>query len=169
MVERRGALPEVASLQKALNRLFEQLVQFQGSDATLSMGEWFPGVDVYENARNVVVKVEAPEFTANDLSVVFKQQKMVVSGEKKQPPEDRSAHGYLCLERSFGKFSRSIYIDQAVDLTKASATLADGVLTVTLPKVVDRRGTEMRLPIEEADEAVGTTSSAPSAGTAGTD
>ena len=38
--------------------------------------------------------------------IAFHGHKLVISGEKKQPKEDKASAGYLCLERSFGKFSR---------------------------------------------------------------
>ena len=76
---------------------------------------------------------------------------MILSGEKKQPKADRSVRGYLCIERGFGKFSRSLYVDRAVDLTQASAELHAGVLTITLPRLKDRRGSEFRLTIEDGE------------------
>lgn len=156
MVQRRGASSEVASLQKDINKLFEQLAQLQSPDTGgLGLGEWFPSVDVFETPQTVVVKVEAPGFLVDDLSVIFRGHKMVISGEKKQPEESLSASGYLCLERSFGAFNRSVYIDQAVDFTKAGAKLERGVLTVTMPKLQDRRGSEIRLNIEDVQETAG--------------
>ena len=149
MVQRRGALSEVASLQKDVNKLFEQLAQLQSPDSGIGLSEWFPSVDVFETDQNVVVNVEAPGFEVEDLAVVFKGHKMVISGEKKQPEEKDSTRGYLCLERTFGPFNRSVYIDQAVDFTKATAKLQRGVLTVSMPKLKDRRGNEVRLTIED--------------------
>jgi HSP20 family protein len=155
MVQRRGALPEVSSisnLQREFGKIFDQLAQLDGSDAgTIGIGEWFPRVDVLETAKEIVVKVEAPGLSKSEISVVFQGPKLILSGEKKQAKVDRSVRGYLCLERSFGKFSRSLYIDRAVDLTKARAALEAGVLTVTMPKVKDRRGSEFRLDIEETE------------------
>jgi len=148
MVQKRGALSEVTSLQKDINKLFEQLAQLDHAEAGMGLGEWFPRVDVFDTKKNVVVKVEAPGFETEDLEVVFRGPKMILSGEKKQSKIDESVRGYLCLERGFGKFSRSLYIDQAVDLTHASARLDDGVLTVLIPKLEDRRGSEFRLEIE---------------------
>ena len=148
MVQKRGALSEVTSLQKDINKLFEQLAQLDHAEAGMGLGEWFPRVDVFDTKKNVVVKVEAPGFETEDLEVVFLGPKMILSGEKKQSKIDESVRGYLCLERGFGKFSRSLYIDQAVDLTHASARLDDGVLTVLIPKLEDRRGSEFRLEIE---------------------
>jgi HSP20 family protein len=155
MVQRRGALPEVSSissLQREFGKIFEQLSQLDTSDSgAIGLGEWFPRVDVLETAKELVVKVEAPGLAKNELSAVFQGSKLILSGEKKQAKAERSVRGYLCLERSFGKFSRSLYIDRAVDLTKARAHLDAGVLTVTIPKLKDRRGSEFRLEIDEAE------------------
>jgi HSP20 family protein len=151
MVQRRGALTEATSLQKDIKKIFEQLAQLEGAEAGIGLGEWFPRVDVFETKNDVVAKVEAPGFGKNDLSVVFRGPKMILSGEKKQSKMDRSVRGYLCLERSTGKFSRSLYVDRAVDLTKAKAELQDGVLTVTMPKLKDRRGSEFRLTIVDGE------------------
>ena len=149
MVQKRGALSEVTGLQKDINKLFEQLAQFDSADAGLGLGEWFPRVDVFETKSSVVVTVEAPGFEKDELGVVFRGPKMILSGEKKQTKIDESVRGYLCLERSFGRFNRSLYIDQAVDLTRATGKLVDGLLTVSIPKLEDRRGSEFRLAISD--------------------
>jgi HSP20 family protein len=155
MVQRRGALPEVSSLsglQREFTKIFDQLTQLDTSDAGgVGLGEWFPRVDVLETAKDIMVKVEAPGLAKNEIEVTFQGPKLILSGEKKQAKVDRSVRGYLCLERSFGKFSRSLYIDRAVDLTKAKAELESGVLTVTIPKLKDRRGSEFRLNVEEIE------------------
>lgn len=150
MVQKRDALPEATSLRKDINKLFEHLAQFDSAEPGIGLGEWFPRVDVLETKQNVVVNVEAPGFNVDELDIVFKGPKLVLSGEKRKPDADDSVQGYLCLERSFGKFSRSLYIDQATDLTRARAELREGVLTVTIPKLEDRRGSEFRLKIENA-------------------
>lgn len=151
MVQRRGAVTEVTGLQKDIKKIFEQLSQLEGTEAGIGLGEWFPRVDVFETRHDVVVKVEAPGFSKSDLSVSFRGPKMILAGEKKQSEMDRSVRGYLCLERSAGKFSRSLYVDRAVDLTKAKAELSEGVLTVTMPKLNDRRGSEFRLTIVDTE------------------
>ena len=89
--------------------------------------------------------------TKKDLTAAFQGHKLIVSGEKKEPKTEQPINGYLCIERSFGKFTRSIYIDQAVDLAKADAQIGQGVLTITIPKLQDRRGSKIRLKIKEQD------------------
>ena len=149
MVERRDAFSEMSALQKEISRLFEQLAHFERSESGLGLGEWVPSFDVFETKENLVIKIEAPGLTRRDLTVAFEGHKLIVSGEKKEPKSDQPINGYLCMERSFGKFTRSIYIDQAVDLAKADAELGQGVLTITIPKLKDRRGSKIRLKIKE--------------------
>jgi HSP20 family protein len=149
MVERRDAFPEMTALQKEISRLFEQLAHFERSEAGLGLGEWLPSFDVFETKDTLVIKVEAPGMTKRDLTAAFQGHKLIVSGEKKEPKTEQPNNGYLCMERSFGKFTRSIHIDQAVDLAKADAELGKGVLTITIPKLKDRRGSKIRLKIKE--------------------
>jgi HSP20 family molecular chaperone IbpA len=56
------------------------------------------------------------------------------------------------MERPHGRFVRTIRLDVAVDLKQAEAHLAGGVLTVTLPRLKDRRGRETTIPIEWEQE-----------------
>ena len=151
MVERRDAFPEMGAIQKEIGRLFEQLAHFERSEAGLGLGEWLPSFDVFETKDTLIVKVEAPGMTKKDLTAAFQGHKLIVSGEKKEPKPEQPINGYLCMERSFGKFTRSIYIDQAVDLAKADAQIGQGVLTITIPKLQDRRGSKIRLKIKEQD------------------
>jgi HSP20 family molecular chaperone IbpA len=57
------------------------------------------------------------------------------------------------MERPLGRFTRSIPLDVAVDLKLAEARLASGLLTITLPRLKDRRGRETVIPIEWESEA----------------
>jgi len=150
MVERRGAFPELITLQKEVNRLFEHLAQIDSAEKGIAPGEWCPPVDIFESEDNLVVKVETPGLSSQDVLVAFKGSKLIVSGEKKEP-KDAEPASYICLERGFGKFSRTVYIDQAVEFTRASAEMRQGVLTITMPMRKDRRGGAIRLTVQDRD------------------
>jgi len=55
---------------------------------------------------------------------------------------------YLCLERPHGRFERTIPLDAPLDVARARASLSGGLLTVTLPRLRERRGRETVVPIE---------------------
>jgi HSP20 family molecular chaperone IbpA len=52
------------------------------------------------------------------------------------------------LERTFGRFGRGVPIGRAFDGAHVTARLAQGELTVTLPKLPERRG--QKIPIQVA-------------------
>jgi HSP20 family molecular chaperone IbpA len=50
-------------------------------------------------------------------------------------------------ERTFGRFGRAITLDGAFDTDRATATLAGGELRLVLPRLDDRRGRQVRIPV----------------------
>jgi HSP20 family molecular chaperone IbpA len=51
------------------------------------------------------------------------------------------------VERDFGRFARAVRVHVAIDAAGASATLRDGELRVRLPKIEDRRGKGIMVPV----------------------
>jgi HSP20 family molecular chaperone IbpA len=58
---------------------------------------------------------------------------------------------HLCSERSYGKFSRIVPLRWTVSARDATAEVANGMLTVSLPKIEDRRGVEFQIPVKDVD------------------
>ena len=103
-------------------------------------------MDVFERAGKLVVVVEVAGLGPDTLRVVCRERELTISGERKErrPP---GIAGFLCMERPLGRFSRTVPLDVAVDLKLAEARLASGLLTITLPRLKDRRGRETVIPI----------------------
>jgi HSP20 family protein len=74
-----------------------------------------------------------------------------VAGKKKRRAP-RGAISHLCSERGFGAFARTVPLRWSVKTRGATAKLENGLLTVRLPKLADRRGAEFRIPIKESDK-----------------
>jgi HSP20 family protein len=136
----------LALLQQEVNELFQRLSIVDRSDR-LPATEWSPAVDVFESRDRLVVVIEVPGLSPESLRVVFREGELVLAGERRAR---RTGTGstFLCLERPHGRFERTIPLDVPVDVANARATLAGGVLTVTLPRLRERRGRETAVPIE---------------------
>jgi HSP20 family protein len=148
-VTRRTARPPVSALallQQEVNDLFRRLSVLDRSDR-LPATDWSPAVDVFELRDCLVIVTEVPGLSPDSLRVVFRERELVLSGERRAR---RTGAGstFLCLERPHGRFERSIPIELPVDVAHARATLAGGILTVTLPRLRERRGHETVVPIE---------------------
>ncbi len=57
---------------------------------------------------------------------------------------------HLCSERSYGKFCRIVPLRWTVSIQDGTAEIGNGMLTVTLPKIEDRRGVEFKIPVKDA-------------------
>lgn len=142
----RPPLTALTLLQREVNQIFERLATLEPPAPELS-SEWCPSVDVFERSGKLVVVVEVAGLAAEALRVVCRERELVVTGERKErrPP---GIAGFLCMERPLGRFRRAVPLDVAVDLKQAEARLEKGLLTITLPRLKDRRGRETIIPIQ---------------------
>lgn len=140
---------DLGVLQREVNLLLERLADFDRSPA--GEGEWIPGVDVYECRGKLVISVEVPGIPAESLRVTFRDRHLVVTGERRERRPPAAAASFHCMERPQGRFTRIVLVDVAVDIRQAEASLAGGVLTVTIPRVKDRRGREIVIPVRREE------------------
>ena len=73
-----------------------------------------------------------------DVSIEFNDGTLTISGERKAEYEHKEK-GFFRLERSFGKFSRSLTLPDGIDPDRIDAKFHDGVLDVTIPKPEQRK------------------------------
>ena len=142
----RAHVTDLSQLHREIQVLFARLEEYEHAERQ-SAGEWSPNVDVYECRGRLVVVVEVPGLKPESLRVVLRDRQLVVSGERPQTKPPRGVAGFLCVERSSGRFARTIPLDLAVDVREADATLASGLLTITMPRLADRRGREIQIPV----------------------
>jgi HSP20 family protein len=107
-------------------------------------GAWLPPVDVTEDEKEVVVRAEVPGLRPEDLELSVTGNQLVLSGEKRESRQ-RQSGGIFQSECRFGKFYRTIELPTPVDADRIQAELADGVLTVRMPKTSAPAG--RRIPI----------------------
>jgi HSP20 family protein len=92
---------------------------------------WIPAADLHERDDLFVVSIELPGLTREDVEIECTDHHLTVSGERCGADCPQRYHQ---LERGHGAFSRRFTFEHAVDSARVSAELADGVLTVTIPK-----------------------------------
>ncbi len=94
---------------------------------------WRPEVDVFETGTSVVVRAELAGVRSDDLRVTVDGEILRIRGVRRAPePADlRRLHQ---MEIATGPFERSVRVSIAFQREGVSAHLADGFLTVTLPK-----------------------------------
>jgi HSP20 family protein len=141
---------EVARIQSEINRLFESLLRLREGGG--SSGAWTPGVDVAETGESVIVEVELAGVDPSSIEVAAQGGHLNLAGVR-PPSPSHASEGARVLhdELETGEFSLSIPITTSVNTRQAKARLERGVLRVEMPKVPNRRGQSVSVPVEIAD------------------
>lgn len=123
MYTRNGWLPEV----------FNDFLSTNGMNRTSATA---PAINVLESATKYVVELAAPGLRKEDFDVnVNADGDLTIKMEKHQDEREEGAR-YLRREFAYAKFAQTLILPDDVDRQKIAARVADGVLTVELPKVV---------------------------------
>ena len=135
---RRAERAPVASLRGELDRLFEDFLGdgFHVPTLPSAFGSkaLMPAMDVTEREDAYVAELELPGMKPEEFQVELSDGVLSIRGERKQQKEEKGRH-YHRVERVHGSFERRIALPAAVAADKIDAAYADGILTVTVPKV----------------------------------
>lgn len=113
----------------------------------LASGECRPPLDVLETSDSVEVVVDVPGVAADSLRVAIRRNTVLVVGAKLAPPNQPTARFHVA-ERAFGRFARAVRLVGAVDASHARALVSGGQLRVIVPRLEDRRGRMITVPVE---------------------
>ena len=138
----------LTSLRTEMDRIFDRFWEATAGLPELpSIGAWSPALDMTEDKDAVVVKAEVPGIDPKEITLSLQDQVLTIKGEKKHEKEEKDERSYR-VERSWGAFSRSIRLPASVDGSKVTAAFKNGVLTVTLPKAPEAKGTTIPIKAE---------------------
>jgi HSP20 family protein len=100
---------------------------------TTDASPWRPFIDIYERTDNIIVVVELPGVTKDDVSVTVEKGILSISGfrHKEIPQEAEHVHQ---MEIPHGPFKRSIKLHGSANIAKIQADFKDGFLTIQIPR-----------------------------------
>ena len=126
-------------LQREVDRVFEDFTRgfpsFPTSPAFRTRGavDLLPSMDVTETDKEIEITAELPGLEEKDVQVNVADNVLTIKGEKKSEKGEKDKN-YRVFERSYGSFSRTLELPEGVDPNGIKATIAKGVLKVTVPK-----------------------------------
>jgi HSP20 family protein len=142
---------EVRDLTDEVSRLFDDLDRAAGGPRRVPAGHCTPVLDVQETVDGLEVVVDLPGVAAEGVRVLIKNGVLVVAGEKPSPyVVGRGDVSFHLVERSFGRFARAVQLEGAIDAGRARATLSGGELHISIPKLDERRGKDILVPVASA-------------------
>lgn len=92
------------------------------------------GINIREQDEAYVLSALVPGLKAEDLNIQVLEDVVRIEGEYKADEQN-----YLVRELPNGSFTRTLRLPSVVDAEQVEADIADGVLTLTLPKAESAR------------------------------
>lgn len=118
-------------LDRRVKSLFGDLMSEEGDAA--SPTAFVPRTNLAETEDHYEVTMDLPGLKAEDVQIEFQNDTLTVFGEQQEVKEEKGKKFHR-VERTSGKFYRSISLPDTVDPDKVSADFKEGVLTITMPK-----------------------------------
>jgi HSP20 family protein len=119
-------------LRNRLDRLFSDANRPYLPGQEWSVADSMPRTNLSDNGDSFEIKAELPGFSKSELNVKIQGNYLEISGSRKADlPEGYTVHR---VERKVASFSRSFTLPAEVDASKVEASLANGILSLKLPK-----------------------------------
>ena len=153
VVEPKSLFERIHQMQQAIARRAFELFEGDGALLGRDLEHWLKAegellhpvhMNVTESDDSLAVQAEVPGFSPNELQVSIEAQRLTISG-KKESREERKKGKTIYQERCSNEILRIIDLPAEIDATKATATLKNGVLELTLPKAAQAKGTRVEI------------------------
>ncbi len=116
---------------------------------------WMPPVEIEEREGELVLTMELPGLSRDDVDVSFEDGVLTIKGEKAEEREeanrDRKLHVF---ERQYGSFQRAFTLPRNIDGAKIAAEFRRGLLRVHLPKAEEDRVRGRKIEVGDSHPGV---------------
>jgi HSP20 family protein len=123
---------DLMAMQDRMTRLIDETLSRIWKDEGIR-GVWSPPVDILERGSEVVLKVDLPELSQEEIDIRVEENTLIIQGERRLI-KDLPEENYIQIERPYGTFRRTFNIPRMIDHEGIKASYKDGVLRVVLPR-----------------------------------
>jgi len=133
-------------LQERMSRVFDEALMQYGGGEGLSVCT-FPPIDIYETDKNIILKAELPGIDLSDVSIEVEENVVTLRGERRMK-KNLCEVNFHRMERFYGTFERVFSLPNSVDRSSVKADLTDGVLRISIPKMVELESRRITIKID---------------------
>lgn len=134
----------MATLRNEMDRLVGDFFNAWGNgQGSAVAGTAFPSVNLWEEGDALMAEAEVPGLKSDDLDISVVGNQLSIKGRR--AAQSAEAGTFHRRERAVGEFVRVLTLPVDVDSTKVEASLANGVLRISLPKAESAK--PRRIPV----------------------
>ena len=153
-IEKWNPLKEMESIRRDMDRIWNEI--FPRPGRSLMDAPWrrlsskegvaIPVLDLIDNGETIVVKVEMPGVEKENVEITMEDDTLHVKGTISKGEEHKSEDFYHS-ERSYKSFERSIAIPIKIEVKDITASLKEGILSITLPKAEEVKPKKIKVDL----------------------
>ncbi len=145
----------VREVQQAISRRAYELCQARGFHHGNDLDDWFRAeselfrfvpVEVIDDDNEVRVFADVPGFNPSQLTVQLDANRLLIRGKAEQTQE-RQKENVTYSERQGHEIFRVVHFPAEIESERATATVRDGVLELTLPKTQNSRSKRLQVKV----------------------
>jgi HSP20 family protein len=136
---------EINTLRRQFDRMFDDLAGLTDGDSQL---DWTPPIELQDTGAALVLRAQLPGIAAKDLDIQVTKEAVAISGEHRQEQRPEESNLFRS-EFRYGKFQRVIPLPVAVQHEQVQAEYKDGILHLTLPKLVEAQNKVIKINLAE--------------------
>ena len=138
------------TLESRLNQFFtDAFGALDWPTGDTASATWMPAVDIAEHADRILIHVDVPGVSPENVKLSVEDNVLTISGTKERVSEE-DADRLHRFERTYGAFERTFKLPETVDAAAIRAAQENGVLTVTLPKVAKAKPRQIQVEVSKS-------------------
>jgi len=123
------------STYRGLDSLFDRVFGEDGTNARTFWPQSAPPLSIWEDENNLYLEADLPGVEEKDLEITVHSGVMTIKAQR----SDAEGRAYLYNGRTFGRAERVVTLPSDVDSSQVEATLHNGILHISLPKLPEAR------------------------------
>jgi len=102
-------------------------------------------IDAYETEKEFVIISTIAGVSSKDIDISVDEDMLVIKGKREKPKTIDKQKTYLQKECFWGNFSKRIILPEKIKISKAKATIEDGVLVLRIPKSKSKTSSKIKI------------------------
>jgi HSP20 family protein len=145
VLQRWDPFRELQEMDNTMNRLWRGF----GSRLTTQEGaeDWNISIDVVRKPEEIVVKASLPGIKPDDIDITVEDNLLTLKAQRSEEFQTGEDTAYLIRERTSGSYYRALRLPDTVDVDKINSNYEHGVLTITLPKMEEKKPKQIKVNV----------------------
>ena len=145
VLQRWDPFRDLEEIDNTMNRLWRGF----GSRVAARNGEedWNISIDVVRKPDEIIVKASLPGIKPDDIDITVEENLLTLKAQRAEEFKTGDDTAYLIRERTSGSYYRALRLPDTVDVDKIRSEYEHGVLTITLPKMEEKKPKQIKVNV----------------------